>query len=71
MADTATLEARLEDAEEALHAVLMGESVTVVAYDGHRTEYGPANEAGLRRYIASLKRQLGQGGVRGSRRVIF
>ena len=55
MADTATLEARLENAEEALHAVLMGESVTVVAYDGHRTEYGPANEAGLRRYIASLK----------------
>ncbi|GGG59822.1 hypothetical protein GCM10011415_02220 [Salipiger pallidus] len=71
MADTATLEARLEEAEEALHQVLIGQSVTVTAYDGHRTEYGPAKEGELRRYIGSLKRELGRGRGPGSRRVVF
>ncbi|APZ53735.1 gpW family head-tail joining protein [Salipiger abyssi] len=58
--DTATLETRLAEAETALHALLMGESVTVTAYDGHRTEYAPADETRLRRYIQSLRRQLGR-----------
>lgn len=72
MADTETLEARLSAAEEALHRVLVGESVTVVGYDGHRTEYSPAREGDLRRYIRSLERQLGRAsGAVGSRRVVF
>lgn len=71
MADTATLEARLEEAEEALHLVLIGQSVTVTAYDGHRTEYSPAREGELRRYIGRLRRDLGRATGPGSRRVMF
>ena len=71
MADTATLEARLEEAETTLHRVLTGESVTVIAYDGHRTEYSPASAGDLRRYIGVLKRELGIATAPGSRRVIF
>ncbi|EPX82091.1 gpW family head-tail joining protein [Salipiger mucosus] len=70
--DTATLETRLAEAETALHELMVGQSVTVVAYDGHRTEYGPGDETRLRRYIQSLKRQLGQlPSGRMSRPVIF
>lgn len=71
MADTATLEARLEDAETALHQLALGQQVTVVGYDGHRTEFAPGDESRLRRYIATLRRQLGRQVGRGSHRVIF
>lgn len=71
MADTATLQTRLTEAEDALHRVLTGQSVTVVGYDGHRTEYSAASAGDLRRYIATLRRQLGQGETSGSRRVVF
>jgi len=71
MADTATLQTRLTEAEDALHRVLTGQSVTVVGYDGHRTEYSPASAGDLRRYIATLRRQLGQGATPGSRRGVF
>ena len=72
MADTATLQTRLTEAEDALHRVLTGQSVTVVGYDGHRTEYSAASAGDLRRYIATLRRQLGQGtAAPGSRRVVF
>lgn len=70
--DTDTLETRLAEAETALHMLSIGESVTVTAYDGHRTEYAPGDEIRLNRYIRTLKRQLGQlppGGA--SRPVIF
>ncbi|WP_146592214.1 gpW family head-tail joining protein [Puniceibacterium confluentis] len=70
--DTATLETQLSEAEAALHRVMTGDSVTVVGYEGHRTEFTPVDESRLRRYIQSLKRQLGQSGSgSGSRRVIF
>lgn len=72
MSDAQTLQQRLTEAEEALHQVMVGQSVTVVGYDGHRTEFAPADESRLRRYIQSLRRQLGQpAGQRGSRRVAF
>ncbi|QFS83992.1 gpW family head-tail joining protein [Roseivivax sp. THAF197b] len=71
MTDTAILEQNLADAETALHKVMIGQSVTVVSYDGHRTEFTPAMESQLRRYINSLKRQLGQGAGAGSRTVVF
>ncbi|WP_422074112.1 gpW family head-tail joining protein [Tranquillimonas rosea] len=72
MTDTATLRARLAEAEDALHKVALGGAVSVVSYDGSRTEYTPTSEAALRRYVRSLKRQLGdlsRGG--GSHRVRF
>ncbi|ETW10642.1 putative Head-to-tail joining protein W (gpW) [Roseivivax marinus] len=70
--DAATLETRLTEAEDALHRLLVGTTVTVVGYDGHRTEFAPSDETRLRRYIASLKRQLGRGSGRsGSRPVMF
>lgn len=59
MATKETLEKRLADAEEALHQVQIGGQAVVVGYEGHRTEYSPANAPELRRYIAGLKRQLG------------
>lgn len=71
MTDTATLEQYLAEAEEALHSVLIGQSVTVVGYDGQRTEWTPAKEDRLRRYIRSLKRQLKQDVGTASRRVVF
>lgn len=70
--ETATLEARLTEAENALHQLLLGQTVTVVSYDGHRTESKPADEVKLRRYVQELKRQLGQvPSGRMSRRVVF
>ncbi len=59
MADNETLTKRLTEAEEALHQVQIGGQAVVVGYDGHRTEYSPANAAELHRYIISLRRQLG------------
>ncbi|MDD9738437.1 gpW family head-tail joining protein [Marinovum sp. SP66] len=70
--DKATLEARLTEAQTALHALMVGQSATVVGYDGHRTEFAPVDEVKLRRYIQQLKRDLGQVGPGGmSRRVRF
>ncbi len=63
---------RLGAAETALHELLLGGGVVKVDYDGHMTEFTRANETGLRRYIAELKRKTGQVcGGRMSRRVIF
>ena len=59
MVDNETLTKRLAEAEEALHQVRIGGQAVVVGYDGHRTEYTPANAAELHRYISSLRRQLG------------
>ena len=70
--ETATLEASLTEAENALHKLLLGQTVTVVSYDGHRTEFKPADEGKLRRYVQELKRKLGQAPAgRMSRRVVF
>ncbi|SDE90429.1 gpW family head-tail joining protein [Limimaricola pyoseonensis] len=71
MADDAILQARLDEAEGALHQLMTGSQVVAVGYDGDRQEYSRANEAGLRRYIRSLKRQLGQAVGTRSRRVIY
>lgn len=60
MTDTATLQARLEEAEGVLHDWIMGSRETAIAYNGRSLTYNQTNEAVLRRYIAELKRQLGQ-----------
>ena len=64
MTDAAILQARLTEAEAALHALLTGakaQSVTVET--GRSVTYTPGNEVALRRHIADLKRQLGQSGM--------
>lgn len=71
MASEEELTARLAEAEDALHKVEIGGQEVVIGYDGHRTEYSPANAASLRRYIRTLKQQLGICVPRGSRRVTF
>mgnify|MGYP003145228815 CR=1 FL=1 len=61
MADTATLQARLTEAEEKYHELALGGSVRVfVDQNGERIEYTAANRQELRNYILSLRAQLGQ-----------
>ncbi|SEP28523.1 gpW protein [Salinihabitans flavidus] len=71
MADEATLQAQLAEAEAALHALMIGEAVVEADYEGHRQKFTRARAPELRRYIAVLKRQLGQDVARMSRRVVF
>lgn len=62
MADTVTLQGYLAEAEAALHALMTGQKEVSVGYDGKTVTYTKASEAGLRAYIADLRRQLGTGG---------
>ena len=64
MADTATLEARLAQAEAALHDLLVGRKAVQLDYDGRRTAFAPSDEAKLRQYIQELKAALGRPGAR-------
>lgn len=67
MPDTATLEARLAEAEAALHRLLISrQTVQLRRADGSQVEYTAASADSLRGYIAELKSQLG----RRSRRAI-
>lgn len=72
MADQATLRARLDEAETALHQLTIGrrsKAFTHAAGDvSRRLEWTEANIADLRAYIADLRRQLGQ--TTGRRRAI-
>lgn len=72
MTDTEGLEARLAEADTALHQLMLGKKVVSVDYDGAATTFSKANEGQLRRYIRSLKRELGLPLTNsGSRRVSF
>lgn len=59
-ADLATLQARLVEAEAALHALMTGSRVQVVARDGRRLEYtsSAASVDKLTDYITSLESQI-------------
>jgi len=59
MADPAILQARLEEAEAALHQLTIGAREVSISYDGKSVSYAPADEAKLRAYILDLKSQLG------------
>ncbi|SLN77580.1 gpW family head-tail joining protein [Oceanibacterium hippocampi] len=60
MTDTATLEARLAEAEAALHALLTGEQVAATTdVSGRQVTYARADLGQLRAYIAGLKAELG------------
>jgi hypothetical protein len=70
--DTETLQARLTQAEDALHQLLTGAQVVRIEYEGDTQEYTRASEDRLRRYIRELRVALGQIPKRtGSRRVLF
>lgn len=71
MTDPATLTARLAEAEAALHTVVIGQSEAVISFDGKSVTYRSTNVAELRAYIADLQQQLGQGGGRRPRRLLF
>lgn len=72
MATTEQLQARLTDAENAYHALMIGGSVRVtVDQNGERVEFTAANAARLRAYIDHLKMQLGLTTVRGPAGVCF
>lgn len=61
MADTATLQARLDEAEAALHALRVGQSVAQVrTADGKQVSYVATDVGKLQAYVNGLKRQLGQ-----------
>lgn len=72
MADTATLQARLDQAETALHDLTIGrrsKAYTHAAGDvNRRIEWTETSVPQLRAYIADLRRQLGQ--TTGRRRAI-
>lgn len=64
MPDSVTLNARLVEAETALHALLTGRREVKVQFamgdSSREASFTPANVAELRAYIADLRRQLGQ-----------
>lgn len=63
-------QARLTEAEDALHKLLIGNSARVyVDQNGERVEYNAANAARLRAYIMELKIALGNKSVPGPMRV--
>jgi gpW len=49
---------RLAEAREALHAVMTGQTMTVVGYDGRNVRYTSANVDQLRVYIAELEAKV-------------
>lgn len=75
MTDTATLQARLTDAEAAYHALMLGGKAVTLSYSqGNGTKavtYTPADAARLAGYIASLQRQIGLTSRRRSIGVFF
>lgn len=60
MTDTATLEARLAEAETAHHKLMTGQSAATVSTEGESVSYTRARIADLERYITSLKQRLGR-----------
>ncbi len=61
MATQQELQARLDEAEKAYHALMIGGAVRVtVDQNGERVEFSAASAANLQKYIYGLKIQLGQ-----------
>ena len=66
MADTETLQARLEELEATEHAILTGQHVEAYTREnGDDMRFSRANLTAIRRQINTIKRQLGiRSGVR-------
>lgn len=61
MADQQTLQTYLAEAEAAHHRLSLGEAVVTITRDnGDEVTFQQTNLGKLKRYIQSLKRQLGQ-----------
>lgn len=58
MADIATLQTRLEEAEAAYHKLLTGARVVEVQHGDMRTKYTEAESGALATYIAQLREQI-------------
>ena len=58
MADAATLQTRLDEAEQARHALATGQRVVDVWRDGQRVRYQESNKGDLYAYIADLRNEL-------------
>lgn len=75
MADAATLQLRLDEAEAALHKVTVGgqavELRMAAGQVSRAVTFTPANAGELRAYIADLRRQLGQPTRRRAIGVVF
>lgn len=73
MADLAVLQARLGEAETALHRLLTGAQVVQVGYADMQTTYARAQVPQLRAYIADLKAQIASAGgpKTGGRRMLL
>jgi hypothetical protein len=56
---SAIVEARLADAETALHGLMVGKAAVTIAYDGESVTYTATSEGKLRSYIRGLQAQLG------------
>lgn len=68
----ATLQERLDDAEQALHDLLTGKSVAQVRdANGEMITYTQADRVSLRAYIAELKRKIDPTTVVGPMRPFF
>ena len=63
MADSATLQQRLDEAENAYHQLQIGRTEVTVSYQqgtgARAVTYSQADRGALAGYIADLKRQLG------------
>jgi hypothetical protein len=59
MADLATLQTRLAEAEAALHQLATGAKAQSVTTDSGAITYTPANLPGLQAYVLHLKAQIG------------
>lgn len=59
MVDRALLQTRLDEAETALHQLLVGKASVSLSYQGESVTFTAADEARLRAYIAQLKAELG------------
>jgi hypothetical protein len=69
MADLTELQARLAEAEAALHALQTGQAVTEVQADNIRTRYAVSlDEGGLTNYINDLRSKIASGVATPSRR---
>lgn len=58
--ERAVLQARLEEAREALHQMEIGRAEVSLNYNGEAITYAAANIGDLRQYVRSLEAQLGQ-----------
>jgi len=58
MADLSVLQARLSEAEAALHSLMTGKTAVTISYQGHSVTYAQSEVKKLENYIALLTQQI-------------